>query len=443
MYLITIEGGDGSGKGLAATVVSEVLAKERGFNSVELTAEPRRRHPLGRAAINAVREKKHPPQHEAKLFALDRLDHGLNWILPRLQEGSVVICDRNIHSSMVYQGVVGGIGIRNVASLNAGALVPDLCIWVDCDPEIAIRRIKSGSLREASPDKAEYFETLEIQRMIRSGYSEVLSGNSPTDTPFDEVEIIGPILNDTSVDEFSSRVKNELRRFLRSRPKPKNVDINDVDLTSIERIIGWNSGQAKLPGFEMSSKSTNQIIPWHAIRDAERKHSGSIHEDADESLPRSIHSRSIYSVMGAISLLSASDLNEMLSAMGPTRLISRRHANRVIAHLSDSGFWVRESFGARGEGSHYRVTREGMALGKLMLVLWPIRSNIRLWRSRNPRTSYKHALSGIIKMGLSEGEFHDLIDRIRSILPASNMPQGPNYEEFLLNWWDSQISIVS
>ena len=279
--------------------------------------------------------------------------------------------------------------------------------------------------------------------MIRSGYSEVLSGNSPTDTPFDEVQIIGPILNDTSADEFSSRIKSELRRFLRSRPKPKNVDINNVDLTSIERIIGWNSGQAKLPGFEMSSKSTNQIIPWHAIRDAERKHSGSIHDDADESLPRSIHSRSIYSVMGAISLLSASDLNEMLSAMGPTRLISRRHANRVIAHLSDSGFWIRESSGARGEGSHYRVTREGMALGKLMLVLWPIRSNIRLWRSRNPRTSYKHALSGIINMGLSEGEFHALLERIRSILPADNMPQGPNYEEFLLNWWNSQISIVS
>ena len=126
-----------------------------------------------------------------------------------MQDGSVVVCDRNIHSSMVYQGVVGGIGIRNVAALNAGALVPDLCIWVDCDPEIAMRRIKSGSLREASPDKAEYFETLEIQRMIRSGYSEVLSKDSLTNTPFDDVEIIGPILNDTSADEFSSKVINE------------------------------------------------------------------------------------------------------------------------------------------------------------------------------------------------------------------------------------------
>ena len=61
MYLITIEGGDGSGKGLAATVVSEVLSKERGFSSVEVTAEPRRRHPLGRAAINAVEKKDIPP----------------------------------------------------------------------------------------------------------------------------------------------------------------------------------------------------------------------------------------------------------------------------------------------------------------------------------------------------------------------------------------------
>ena len=112
MYLITIEGGDGTPKVLETTLIINIINKEPGFNSVELTAEPRRRHPLGRAAIDAVREKRHPPEHEAKLFALDRLDHGLNWILPRLQDGSVVVCDRNIHSSMVYQGVVGGIGIR-------------------------------------------------------------------------------------------------------------------------------------------------------------------------------------------------------------------------------------------------------------------------------------------------------------------------------------------
>ena len=141
--------------------------------------------------------------------------------------------------------------------------------------------------------------------------------------------------------------------------------------------------------------------------------------------------------------LSAADLNEILSAMGSTRLISRRHSNRVIAHLSDSRYWIRESSGARGEGSHYRVTWEGTALGTLMLVLWPVRSHIRLWRSRNPRTSYKHAMSGIMKMGISEVELHTLVERIRSIMPAYSGSSESNHEKFLLSWWNSQTSIVS
>ena len=54
MYLITIEGGDGSGKGLATKVVSELLSKEFSFTAVEITGEPRRKHPLGRLAIPRV-----------------------------------------------------------------------------------------------------------------------------------------------------------------------------------------------------------------------------------------------------------------------------------------------------------------------------------------------------------------------------------------------------
>ena len=61
MYLITIEGGDGSGKGVATMVVSEVLQKEFSFTSVEVTGEPRREHPLGRLAIDAVRKKSISP----------------------------------------------------------------------------------------------------------------------------------------------------------------------------------------------------------------------------------------------------------------------------------------------------------------------------------------------------------------------------------------------
>ncbi|MEE2625580.1 MAG: thymidylate kinase, partial [Candidatus Thermoplasmatota archaeon] len=104
MYLFTIEGGDGSGKGLATKIVSEVLEREFAFSSVETTSEPRREHPLGRLAIESVRKRSMTPEQEAGLFAADRLDHSHGWILPRLLEGRAVVSERNIHSSLVYQG---------------------------------------------------------------------------------------------------------------------------------------------------------------------------------------------------------------------------------------------------------------------------------------------------------------------------------------------------
>ena len=131
MYLISVEGGDGSGKGLATKVIAEVLEKEFTFTSVEVTGEPRRDHPLGRLAINSVRTKTMTPEGEAGLFAADRVDHSHGWILPRLEEGRVVVSERNVHSSLVYQGIVGGLGLEKVSHMNSAALVPDLCIWVD------------------------------------------------------------------------------------------------------------------------------------------------------------------------------------------------------------------------------------------------------------------------------------------------------------------------
>ena len=371
MYLITIEGGDGSGKGLASRIICELLERDGSFTSVELTAEPRRRHPLGRAAIDAVKEKKHTPEHEAKLFALDRLDHGLNWMLPRLSKGSVVVCDRNIHSSLVYQGIVGGLGTKNVGLLNSGALIPDLCVWVDCDPEIAIMRIRSGSLREASPHKSEYFETLEIQKKIRSGYEVVLSGQSPTGTSFDTVRVVGPIRNESTVERFSNEVAQEVRKFLRLRPKPRNTYVHDVDLELIRTIIRWNSGQTKLPGYDTDKDPKTKSRPWELIRDMERSYKKANQENSTENAPRRLHSRSIYAIMTSMTLISSGDTNEISAAMGPSRQVSKGHAAKVIRHLCSTGKWIRESSGSRNEGSHYRITKKGEAVGKLMLVLSP------------------------------------------------------------------------
>ena len=166
MFLISVEGGDGSGKGLAAKIISDFLEHEYSFTSVESTWEPRRQHPLGRLAIDSVRKKSLSPEREAGLFAADRLDHSHGWILPKLRQGRAIVSERNIHSSLVYQGIVGGIGVEKVAHLNSAALIPDLCIWVDCNPEIAMRRISTETLRGLS-NKSEYFETTKY--LCRSG----------------------------------------------------------------------------------------------------------------------------------------------------------------------------------------------------------------------------------------------------------------------------------
>ena len=62
MYLISVEGGDGSGKGLATKIVGEILEKEFTFTSVEKTGEPRRDHPLGRLAIDSVKMQSLKPE---------------------------------------------------------------------------------------------------------------------------------------------------------------------------------------------------------------------------------------------------------------------------------------------------------------------------------------------------------------------------------------------
>lgn len=66
---------------------------------------------------------------------------------------------------------------------------------------------------------------------------------------------------------------------------------------------------------------------------------------------------------------------------------------------------------------HYRITKRGASLGKVMLVLSPVRPKIRLWRSRFPRSSYKHMLQGILKMGVDDTQLNSLSERIDLLYP--------------------------
>ena len=276
MYLFSIEGGDGSGKGLATQIVHEVLQSEFCFKSVEATAEPRRDHALGRLAIDSVRRQTLTPDQEAGLFAADRLDHSHGWILPRLQEGRAVVSGRNIHSSLVYQGIVGGIGLERTAQMNSAALIPDLCIWVDCDPEIALERIRKGTLRDLS-SKEEYFETSELQIRIREGYRQLLSGEVEMPTPFDMGAILGPISNEGTQNQLRSALRGAIRSFMNSRPTPINVEMEQVDQFQIGNIIRESQNQSILSDIGIEPTKTKLgwlegAAPWKVLKTAQDSH---------------------------------------------------------------------------------------------------------------------------------------------------------------------------
>ena len=112
---------------------------------------------------------------------------------------------------------MGDLGLEKVASMNAAAMVPDLVFWIDCDPEKAMKRIKSGTLRMTS-QKQEYFETQEIQTTIRQGFHDLFGENGVVPAPFNQCCIVGPIMNEGGLDDLKTKLRAELRRFFNKKP---------------------------------------------------------------------------------------------------------------------------------------------------------------------------------------------------------------------------------
>ena len=446
MYLITVEGGDGSGKGLATKVISDVLEREFSFTSVEITGEPRREHPLGRLAIESVRKQTMTPEQEAGLFAADRVDHSHGWILPRLEEGRAVVSERNIHSSLVYQGIVGGLGIDRVAHMNSAALVPDLCVWVDCDPEVALRRIKGGTLR-ALTEKEEYFETSELQLRIREGYTSLLSGREEMPTPFDMGAVIGPILNEGTEGDFRRELTRRIRKFVHSRPEPLNVGIEVVERHFLRRLMMASKGQTTLSGIGMApanegSGRLDGSPPWRILRDAQSEHEVAltgVGEETRVDVPISILSHSMSSICGTLSLLPTADVSELRQALGPVRAVSERHTQRIVKFLHEHTDWVHKHKAlVGGDAPRSQLKQEYRALGTTLLAIWPLRDAIRRWASDNQDTHLRFAMGQIVRSGEHPSAVRDTLERI-ALLGSGNADSPlPSGASGLVSWWQGK-----
>lgn len=152
-WFITLEGGDGTGKTTAVSHM-EAYLRERGC-TVMVTREPggiRIAEQIREIILN-TQNTEMDARTEALLYAAARAQHLAEKVVPALQQGTVVISDRFVDSSLVYQGHARGLGMDEVASINrfaAAGLSPDLTIWLDVDPEVGLARIGADSAREVN-----------------------------------------------------------------------------------------------------------------------------------------------------------------------------------------------------------------------------------------------------------------------------------------------------
>jgi dTMP kinase len=168
---ITFEGGEGTGKSTQAAMLA--LRLEALGHRVQLTREPGGspgaeiiRHVLLSGAAKPL-----GPDVEAMLFAAARDDHVQCTILPALESGKWVICDRFVDSTRVYQGILGQVDhrlIRGLERVAVGDLMPDLTIMLDIPVEVGMSRAhkRRGA---GKPDRFEA-ENLDFHQKLREAY---------------------------------------------------------------------------------------------------------------------------------------------------------------------------------------------------------------------------------------------------------------------------------
>ena len=171
---ITFEGPEGSGKTTVARMVLESL-NEEGYEVLYT------REPGGIDIAEQIRKVILDPKNtamdaktEALLYAASRRQHLIEKVLPALEKGTVVICDRFVDSSLVYQGVARGLGIEAVYQMNLFAIedvMPDATIFFDVAPEIGLQRIAENAHREVNRLD---LETIDFHHHVYEGYQEVL-----------------------------------------------------------------------------------------------------------------------------------------------------------------------------------------------------------------------------------------------------------------------------
>ncbi len=167
---ITFEGPEGAGK---TTIVEELkkYTEAKGISCVFT------REPGGISISEQIRDiilnrenTLMDGRTEALLYAASRRQHLVEKVIPALNSGKIVICDRFIDSSLAYQGYARDLTMEAVMAINSFAIdeyMPNITIYLDIDPELGLSRISKNSEREINRLD---LEVLDFHKKVRAGY---------------------------------------------------------------------------------------------------------------------------------------------------------------------------------------------------------------------------------------------------------------------------------
>ena len=170
---ITFEGGECSGKTTLIKALKEYY-EAKNYNTI-VTREPGGT-PIAEQIRNVILDNNNvamTSKCEALLYAASRMQHVEEKILPALKEGKLVFCDRFLDSSLAYQGYARGLGFDLVLKANQFVLdyLPDVTIFIDIKPEVALKRLSTRTDKVNRLDA----ESLKFHQLVYEGYEKILT----------------------------------------------------------------------------------------------------------------------------------------------------------------------------------------------------------------------------------------------------------------------------
>ena len=201
---VVIEGLDGSGKGTLINILKNYLLSKGYSNDEILVTQEPSKSKFGVEVKKLLKEEKDPSSNATKfldLYVRDREEHLRNEIVPALEKGKIVLCDRYKYSTIVYQSIQG-IPKEDIIELHEEMLIPDLVLILDLPVDVALGRIGADEKRE----ELEKFEKKEFLQKVRAAFKKL-----PTGLPEENIIIINASL---PIEKVAEKAKEELNKLI-------------------------------------------------------------------------------------------------------------------------------------------------------------------------------------------------------------------------------------